>query len=152
VAATSLRLKSGDILFAGSGETREDIGKCVAFIDDFQAYAGGDIVILRPKDMHSEFLGFYLNSEAIRNQKANLGQGDAVVHIYSHQLSSIAIRIPEINEQQAIAEILSNMDAEITALEQRLEKTKAIKQGMMQQLLTGRIRLVDPSTTKEANA
>ena len=42
--------------------------------------------------------------------------------------------------------------AEIAALEKRLEKTKAIKQGMMQQLLTGRIRLVDPSTPKEASA
>jgi type I restriction enzyme S subunit len=55
-------------------------------------------------------------------------------------------------EQQAIAEVLSDMDAEISALEQRLEKTKAIKQGMMQQLLTGRIRLVDPSTSVEASA
>ena len=49
----------------------------------------------------------------------------------------------KIEEQKAIAEILSDMDAEITALEERLEKAKAIKQGMMQQLLTGKIRLVD---------
>jgi len=53
---------------------------------------------------------------------------------------------PTMEEQEAIAEILTDMDAEIAALERRLEKTKAIKQGMMQQLLTGRIRLVDPST------
>ena len=45
-----------------------------------------------------------------------------------------------------------DMDAEIAALEQRLEKAKAIKQSMMQQLLTGRIRLVDPSTPVEASA
>ena len=48
--------------------------------------------------------------------------------------------------------IILDMEAEIAALEQRLEKTKAIKQGMMQQLLTGRIRLVDPSTPVEASA
>jgi len=59
---------------------------------------------------------------------------------------------PTIEEQEAIAEALSDMDAEITALEQLLEKTKAIKQGMMQQLLTGRIRLMDPSTPVEASA
>jgi type I restriction enzyme S subunit len=50
---------------------------------------------------------------------------------------------PTLGEQEAIAEVLSDMDAEITALEERLEKAKAIKQGMMQQLLTGKIRLVD---------
>jgi type I restriction enzyme S subunit len=57
---------------------------------------------------------------------------------------------PTLAEQETIAEVLSDMDAEIAALEQRLEKTKAIKQGMMQQLLTGRIRLVDSSTPQEA--
>ena len=47
VAATATKLKQGDLLFAGSGETKEEIGKCVAFIDDCEAYAGGDTVILR---------------------------------------------------------------------------------------------------------
>lgn len=49
---------------------------------------------------------------------------------------------PTIEEQNAIAAILSDMDAEIAALEQKREKTRALKQGMMQELLTGRIRLV----------
>ena len=53
-------------------------------------------------------------------------------------------------EQAAIAAVLSDMDAEISALEQRRDKSRAIKQGMMQQLLTGRIRLAMPATAKEA--
>jgi type I restriction enzyme S subunit len=53
----------------------------------------------------------------------------------------------DVNEQRAIAAVLSDMDAEIAALEQRRDKTQAIKQGMMQQLLTGRIRL----TNEEVN-
>jgi type I restriction enzyme, S subunit len=57
-----------------------------------------------------------------------------------------------LEEQEAIAEVLSDMDTEIAVLGQLLEKTKAIKQGMMQQLLTGRIRLVEPSTPVEASA
>jgi type I restriction enzyme S subunit len=69
------------------------------------------------------------------------------------EMNKIEVFLPkEKLEQEAIAEVLSDMDAEITALEQRLEKAKAIKQGMMQQLLTGRIRLVDPSTPVEASA
>lgn len=49
---------------------------------------------------------------------------------------------PSFPEQTAIATVLSDMDAEITALEARRDKTRALKQGMMQELLTGRIRLV----------
>ena len=59
-------------------------------------------------------------------------------------MKKIQINLPtDKDEQEAIAEILSEMEAEITALEECLEKAKAIKQGMMQQLLTGKIRLVD---------
>ena len=53
------------------------------------------------------------------------------------------------DEQDAIATVLSDMDAEIAALERRRDKAHAIKQGMMQQLLTGRIRLVQPEMTTE---
>ena len=66
------------------------------------------------------------------------------------ELNKIEIHLPFHNaEQKAIAAILSDMDTEIAALEKRRDKTRAIKQGMMQQLLTGRIRLVQPETTTE---
>ena len=57
-------------------------------------------------------------------------------------LGRIAINLPPLPEQTAIAAILSDMDAELAALESRRDKTRALKQGMMQELLTGRIRLV----------
>jgi type I restriction enzyme S subunit len=56
------------------------------------------------------------------------------------------MRLPAPDEQAAIATVLSDMDAEIAALEARRDKTRAIKQGMMQQLLTGRVRLVKPES------
>ena len=59
--------------------------------------------------------------------------------------------MPSEAEQTAIADLLSDMDAEIAALEARRDKTRALKQGMMQELLTGRIRLVEPKT-EEADA
>ena len=58
-------------------------------------------------------------------------------------IRSIAVVFPSVQEQTAIATVLSDMDAEISALEHRRDKTRALKQGMMQQLLTGRIRLVN---------
>jgi type I restriction enzyme S subunit len=57
-------------------------------------------------------------------------------------IKAIEIPLPSLPEQTAIAEVLSDMDAELAALEQRRAKTRALKQGMMQELLTGRIRLV----------
>ncbi len=142
VAATATRLEQGDILFAGSGETKDEIGKCAAFVDDIEAYAGGDIVILRSKKADPLFLGYYLNTGPINRQKASKGQGDAVVHISAAALADIQCALPCIPEQTAIATILSDMDAEIAALEARLSKARQIKQGMMQELLTGRTRLV----------
>jgi type I restriction enzyme, S subunit len=145
VAETARLLKKGDLLFAGSGETREEIGKCAAFVDDFEAYAGGDIVILRPQGVDSLFLGFSLNTPPINRQKTSRGQGDAVVHIGSSALADITLNLPPLSEQTAIAEVLREIDTELDGLEQRREKTRALKRGMMQELLTGRTRLVSPN-------
>lgn len=142
VAATALRLRKSDILFAGSGETKEEIGKCVAFVDDFEAYAGGDIVVLRPRSADAVFIGYALNAPAVAKQKASRGQGDAVVHISAAALADIEVALPEVAEQTAIATLLSDLDAELSALEARRDKTRALKQGMMQELLTGRTRLI----------
>ena len=92
-------------------------------------------------------LGYLLNTPVIAVQKASRGQGDAVVHISASALASIILSLPGLDEQTAIATVLSDMDAEIAALEASRDKTRAVKQGMMQQLLTGRIRLVKPEAT-----
>lgn len=66
----------------------------------------------------------------------------ALPSLNGKQLGEIPLAIPPLTEQVAIATVLSDMDAELTALEARRDKTRALKQGMMQELLTGRIRLV----------
>lgn len=142
VAATATRLKQGDLLFAGSGETKEEIGKCVAFIDDCEAYAGGDTVILRAAGINPMFMGYYCNTAPIAAQKAGKGQGDAVVHISAAALSSIVLALPSLSEQNAIATALSSMDSELSVLVASRDKTRNIKQAMMQELLTGKTRLV----------
>lgn len=143
VARCSTRLTRGDIVFACSGETKEEIGKCAAFLGDEVAYAGGDLLILSPKEAYdSKFLAFELNTPFCASQKAAAGQGDAVVHIRQHSLEELIVRIPPtLAEQKAIAAVLSDMDAEIAALEAKRTKYESIKQGMMQELLTGKTRL-----------
>lgn len=141
VASNSRRLTKGDILFAGSGETKEEIGKAVAFVDDLEAYAGGDIVILTPGSACSEFLGYVLNSPVIAKQKASKGQGDAVVHISSTALGAVLTPIPPLPEQRAIAAVLGDVDALLGGLERLIDKKRDIKRAAMQQLLTGEARL-----------
>ncbi|HQU18270.1 MAG TPA: restriction endonuclease subunit S [Fimbriimonadaceae bacterium] len=142
VAQSALQLQIGDVLFAGSGETKEEIGKCAALVDRVQAYAGGDIIVLRGSSECPAFLGYYLNCPQIQAQKASKGQGDAVVHISAKALGDIECSLPELSEQEAIAGVLLDMDRETGSLTMRLRKTREVKQGMMQQLLTGKVRLV----------
>lgn len=142
VAKSSKRLRKGDLLFAGSGETKEDIGKCAAFIGDEEAYAGGDVIIFSPYDACSAFLGYLLNFPVVVRQKASKGQGDAIVHVSTASLSAILIPLPPtVMEQRAIAEALSDVDALIDSLDKLIAKKRDIKQGAMQELLTGKKRL-----------
>lgn len=142
VAASALPIHAGDILFAGSGETKEEIGTCVAYIGDAPAVAGGDIIVLRGAKYEPVYLASLLNTPALANRKARGGQGDAVVHINWRVLAGLEVDLPELPEQRAIADVLRDADHELDALGRRLEAARAIKQGMMQELLTGRTRLV----------
>ena len=142
VAAESKEIKSGDILFAGSGETVEEIGKAVAYIGTAKAYAGGDVIILSPKsDVNPECLSYVLESDFVKRQKRVLGQGNSVVHIYSSDLSKVKIPLPPLSEQKAIARVLSTADAAIHTTEKLITQKELRKKWLMQQLLTGKKRL-----------
>ena len=142
VASKALKVSYGDILFAASGETKEEIGKCAAIVDRNEIYAGGDIIVLRPnRPLDPIFIGALLNMPEAFAQRAEKGQGDAIVHIHADALSCISIIIPSFEEQSVIAETLFDADCEISALENKLLCIRQIKHGMMQQLLTGKSRL-----------
>lgn len=141
IAESALPIRSGDLLFAGSGETREEIGICVAYIGNTSAVAGGDIIVLRGTGFNPVYIATLANTSSPSNQKTRAGQGDAVVHISSRALAEVTIQLPSRPEQDAIAEVLIDADREIEALSGRLTKARSVKTGMMQQLLTGRVRL-----------
>jgi type I restriction enzyme S subunit len=94
-----------------------------------------------------QFLRLQINRHQDHFKKR--GQGTSQRHIYRRDIDQLEIELPEPDEQTAIAEVLSDMDAELAALEQRRDKTRALKQGMMQELLTGRTRLVDKPRSHE---
>ncbi|ERM83027.1 hypothetical protein P872_06020 [Rhodonellum psychrophilum GCM71 = DSM 17998] len=134
-------LHYGDILFAGSGETLKEIGKSVAFVNDHEAYAGGDIIILRQVKNNPHFLGYFLNHQIVNRQKYRLGQGHSVVHIYASGLKDLKIPLPPLPQQQKIAEILSTWDRAIEHTQGIIDQLKVRNKGLAQQLLTGKKRL-----------
>ena len=101
---------------------------------------------LIPKDcISNEFLYYMLVT--LKPRLSKLATGSTFGEIGKRDIASIEVTLPPLDEQRAIADVLSDMDAEIAALERRVEKTRAVKQGMMQQLLTGRVRLVECQVT-----
>lgn len=142
IASESREIKKGDILFAGSGETIEEIGKSAVYLGDKKAFAGGDIIILSTKqEINAEYLSYALESDFAKKQKRVLGQGNSVVHIYPRDLSILKIPLPPLPEQYTIAYVLNLMYNAIIKNEQLIDQKELRKKWLMQNLLTGKKRL-----------
>ena len=137
------KLLSGDILFSHINSL-DHIGKVALFDGPRELYHGMNLLLLRASEnMSSKFLYFWLTSEPARRKARNLAkQAVSQASINTTELKDMEISMPQLSEQTAIAAVLSDMDADLAALEQQRDKTRSLKQGMMQELLTGRIRLV----------
>jgi len=139
-------VKKGDIYFTPSSETRNDIGLSAVAMEDIpDAVYSYHVVRLRLFDNWDvKFRTYIFKTKFFLEQAETVCEGSGKRYVISlKKFRDLEIMYPaDYNEQQAIAQILFNMDSEIEALEQKLEKYKAIKQGMMQELLTGRIRLI----------
>ena len=136
-------LKEGDLAMPkddiGGGKI---IGK-VAYIDANNLYVLGDhVYALRLIKGFPKFFSYLINRyETNSSLKSKVG-GSAQLGLSRKAVEEQEVPVPIHKEQRAIATVLSDMDAEIAALEHRRDKTIAIKQGIMQQLLTGRVRLL----------
>jgi type I restriction enzyme S subunit len=102
------------------------------------------ILGIRPKpDLHSEFLYYLLTSW--KSMVKGLGQQGTQANLNKGMVADFKISLPAFDEQKSIAAVLVEMDTELVALDSRLSKTRELKQGMMQELLTGRTRLISKS-------
>ena len=142
LASISARIRKNDLLFAGSGETAEEIGKSIAYMGEDEAYAGGDVILLsvNPAKGRADFISYYLNTIG-RRELNKLGQGQSVVHIYPKNLAKVNLVLPPLEEQHAIATVLSASGKEIEALESKLALFKDQKKYLLNNLVTGTIRL-----------
>ncbi len=138
-------IKEGDIIMADASEDYLGVGESIEIknIGNKKAIAGLHTFLLRDRKsvFFNGFKGYLHKSKIIKSQIERLASGLKVYGISKYNLKNVKIPIPPFEEQTRIATILSDMDAQIASLEQQLAKYKHIKQGMMQNLLTGKIRL-----------
>lgn len=133
------RIFSNELFISVAG-TIGLIGKIPAELDKANLTENADRICNIQGD--SSYLLYYLSSQKVQDKILSQITVGAQPKLAIQRINSLDILSPNsIEEQTAIATILVDMDAEIQALQQRLEKTKDIKQGMMQQLLTGKVRL-----------
>ena len=138
-------LKTGDIILADTAED-ETAGKAceVIGITNESIVAGLHTIAMRPKQIHFApgYLGYTLNASYYHDQLRPLMQGTKVISISKKALQETCIIYPrDINEQRAIVNALTDIDTIIARLKEAIEKKKQIKEGAMQRLLTGKVRL-----------
>lgn len=142
------RLKDGDLVLVDASEDVESVGKSLEITNtgSIEIVSGLHTIAARfDKAVLADGFKAYLQfCPAFQQHLRRLAAGTKVYATNRTHIASAEIPLPGTEEQTAIATVLSDMDAEIAALEARRDKTRAIKQGMMQQLLTGRVRLVKP--------
>lgn len=127
--------------------TRATIGECA--INTIPMTTNQGFKNLIPSKADSEFLYYLMTTQ--KQRLIQLCGGSTFLEVGKKQLQTFEVKLPlDIEEQTAIATVLSDMDAEIDALEQRRTKTVDLKQAMMQELLTGRTRLVRPKKEEAA--
>lgn len=136
----------GDLFFNGSSETPEEVGMCSVLLEDIpNLYLNSFCFGFRLNKDSKEnglYLSYYFRSSEGRKLFYSMAQGATRYNLSKSNFNKMEVSLPKPEEQIEIANILTDMNNEINALETKLEKYKKVKLGMMQNLLTGKIRLI----------
>ena len=134
----------GDVFFTTSSETPEEVGMSSVLLEKRgKTYLNSFCFGFRPLEkIDSYYLAYMLRSESAREKITLLAQGISRYNISKNKVMDIAVSLPSLDEQKLIGQYFRKLDHLITLYQRKLKKVQKIKQGMMQQLLTGKIRLV----------
>ena len=140
---TKTNLQKGDILFTPSSETPDDIGHSAVIIEDLpNTVYSYHLVRFRPKKIIDiGFSGYVFNNQSILKEFARRATGSTRFTLSIKDFNEIQAKLPSLQEQQKIAEILSLADNGVDLLKNELEALKQQKKGLMQKLLTGEVRV-----------
>ena len=134
--------KTNDVLMPTSDVTPYGLATASCIKENNIILGGGILVIRFNTGYDGLFFSYFVSQNKAMILK--LVKGSTVFHLYASDLVNLEVNFPGPDEQKAIATVLSDMDTEIEKLESQLTKYQNIKQGMMQTLLTGKIRLLHP--------
>lgn len=140
-------IKNGDWVMADASEDLDGVGKCIEIVglsDEDQAVSGLHTFLLREKEptFVQGFKGHLGNLNSLHEQYMRVMTGMKVFGVSKTALKNLKLPIPSEEEQLQITAILDEMESEIRELENKAKKARCYKQGMMQELLTGKVRLV----------
>jgi len=138
---SGVRSQAGDVLIPGSTTTvARDLATASA-LHSQGVLLGGDTNIVRSdKEIDPDWLAYYV-TDRLGDRIAEIAQGTTIKHLYVRDLLKCRIVLPSLSEQRAIVAALLDAEADVSTLRRRLGKAREMKQGMMQELLTGHIRL-----------
>ena len=133
------------MLFNRTSETFDEIAIAAIYLDNAIATFGGFVIRARPKgnQIDPAYSVFLFQSKSYRSQVVKLGQGAIRANIGQKDLARVCILVPPLAEQKKIAQILSTWDKAISVTEKLLTNSQQQKKALMQQLLTGKKRLLD---------
>lgn len=135
-ASESQPIQKGTLLFTGTGETAEEIGKCVCYNGDETIYAGGDIITFISNEVNPLFLAYQQYQDFSLRNKASFGQGHSVVHIHADNLEKLNVAYPKsTDEQSKIAEILMKWDEAIELQEKTIKKLHTKRDAVVQRVI-----------------
>ncbi|MGB5988965.1 MAG: restriction endonuclease subunit S [Marinifilaceae bacterium] len=139
-------VRKNDLFFNTSSETPHEVGMCAVLIKDVKnVYLNSFCFGFRLKtedSVYGLFLSYLMNGDYGRFLMFSIAQGSTRYNLSKSYFNKLEIRLPKFTEQKAIAEVLIDMDKEIVILESKRVKYQKIKEGAMQELLTGKTRLI----------
>ncbi|MHC4143385.1 MAG: restriction endonuclease subunit S [Planctomycetota bacterium] len=137
----------GDVLFAGSGETIEEIGKSAVSLIPEPACCGGDVIIFRPSiAVDAKFFGYATDDPKAAYQKSCMGRGITIMHIYGGQLKYMSVSLPPLPEQVAIVRYLDHMDRRVRQYVRAKQKLIALLEEQKQAIIHRAVtRGLDPN-------
>lgn len=142
--SASRKISKGDIVMAGTGETKDEIGKSILYTGDKTVAVGGDVIVFHPNEgINVEYLLYQLYSQAALKHRYINGKGDIIVHIYPTALGNTIITLPETSDQKKavarINEIIEQVKKAIAVLTDEISVLREYRVCLVADVVTGKV-------------
>ena len=144
-------IRFGDLIFAASGETIEEIGKSAVNLIETEACCGGDVILFRAsRRVEARYLGYAADSWSATAQKASMGKGITVMHIYGGQLKYLVLTLPPLHEQTDIVRFLNQttvkIDEGISRARREIKLLGEYRSRLVADVVTGKLDVREAAT------